>query len=202
MALGGPIRGINYSQLAKAGLAAHKIRTNEEQAGAMTAGYDGRAVANFVLDLCESNGRTVTNLSLQKIVYFCHVWSLIELGRPLIRHKFEAWEFGPVLPYLYREFKNYDRSPIVGKATQLDPTDGKQRLVEYNFDSETNSLLHKIAGFYSRLRAGDLVELSHAQGGPWHAVWNHGGTVNPGMKIDDVKIVEFYSKAVRPFSIQ
>ena len=37
----------------------------------------------------------------------------------------------------------------------------------------------RIAGFYSRLRAGDLVELSHAEGGPWHLVWNHGGNVDP-----------------------
>jgi len=168
----------------------------------MMTGYDGRAVANFVLDYCDSRGRVVTNLALQKIVYFCHVWSLIELGRPLIRHKFEAWEFGPVLPYLYREFRDYDRRPIVGRATQLDPTDGKHRVVAYYFDPETDSLLNRITGFYSQLRAGDLVELGHAQGGPWHAVWNHGGTVNPGMKIDDAKIVEFYSKAARPFSIQ
>ena len=168
----------------------------------MPPAYDGRAIANFILDFCESRGRSVTNLSLQKIVYFCHVWSLIELRRPLIRHKFEAWEFGPVLPYLYREFKSYDRSTIVGRAKQLDPMDGKHRVVEYDFDSETDSLLHRITDFYSQLRTGDLVELSHASGGPWHAVWNHGGTVNPGMKIDDGKIVEFYSKAARPFSIQ
>jgi len=168
----------------------------------MTLVYDGRAVANFVLDLCDSRGRPVTNLSLQKIVYFCHVWSLIELSRPLIRHTFEAWEFGPVLPYLYREFRNYDRAPIVGRARQIDPSDGKYCVVRYSFDPETESLLRQIAGFYSRLRAGDLVELSHAEGGPWHSVWNHGGKVNPGMKIDDVEIVEFYSKVSRPFTIQ
>lgn len=168
----------------------------------MTSGYDGRAIANFILDFCDGQERPVTNLALQKVVYFCHVWSLIELRRPLIRHKFEAWEFGPVLPYLYREFKNYDRAPIVGRARQIDPADGKHRVVRYSFDPETESLLREIAGFYCRLRAGDLVELSHAEGGPWHSVWNHGGNVNPGMKIDDAKIVEFYSKAVRPYSIQ
>jgi len=168
----------------------------------MSQPYDGRAIANYVLDFCHSRGRPVTNLALQKIVYFCHVWSLIELRRPLIRHKFEAWEYGPVLPYLYREFKNYDRLPIVGRATQIDPVDGNQRIVAYNFDSETDLLLREIVNFYSRLRAGDLVDLSHAEGGPWYRVWNHGGTVNPGMKIDDAKIVEFYSRALRPFSLQ
>lgn len=165
-------------------------------------GYDGRAVANFVLDYCDSRCRTVTNLSLQKIVYFCHVWSLIELERPLIRHKFEAWEFGPVLPYLYREFKANNRSPIVNRATQLDPLDGKHRIVAYHFDGPTDSLLHRIVDFYGRVRASDLVELSHAVGGPWHSAWHHRGVVNPGMKIDDSKIVDFYSKAKRPFSIQ
>jgi uncharacterized phage-associated protein len=168
----------------------------------MTEAYDGRAIANYVLDFCDSQGRQMTNLALQKVVYFCHVWSLIELHRPLIRHKFEAWEFGPVLPYLYREFRNYDRFPIAGRATQVDPVDGERRIVRYDFDSRTNSLLKEIVNFYSRLRVGDLVELSHAEGGPWHRVWNHRGTVNPGMKIDDAKIVEFYSKVPRPFLIQ
>lgn len=169
---------------------------------AMTGGYDGRAIANFVLDFCDTQGRGVTNLALQKLVYFCHVWSLIDLGRPLVRHKFEAWEFGPVLPYLYREFRNFDRTPIVGRATRIDPTDGKRQIVAYAFDSATDSLLVRIAPFYSRMRAADLVELSHAEGGPWYCVWHHGGSVNPGMKIDDTSIVAFYSKAVRPFSIQ
>ena len=168
----------------------------------MTNGYDGRAIANFILDFCDRNGRKVTNLGLQKIVYFCHVWSLIDLGRPLIRHKFEAWEYGPVLPYLYREFRGHDRSPIVSRATQIDPVDGKHKIVPYHFDSETKLMLNEIVEFYSRLRASDLVELSHAEGGPWYSVWNHGGRVNPGMKIDDARIQEFYSKAVRPFSVQ
>ena len=96
--------------------------------------YDGRMVANFILDFCEQRGRIVTNLALQKIVYFCHVWSLILLGRALVRHKFEAWEFGPVLPYLYREFKELDRAAINRRATRLDPIDGTKRVAEYRFD--------------------------------------------------------------------
>lgn len=168
----------------------------------MTTAYDGRAIANFVLDFCDSRGRTITNLALQKIVYFCHVWSLIELGRPLIRHKFEAWDFGPVLPYLYQDFKSYDRSPIQGRASKIDPTDGVRRVVNYDFDAETTDLLENIVEFYSRLRASDLVELSHVEGGPWHKVWFHKGIVNPGMKIDDKNITDFYSKAPFPLSIQ
>lgn len=163
---------------------------------------DGRAVANFVLDICDSKGRKLTNLSLQKIVYFCHVWSLIALGRPLIRHKFEAWQFGPVLQYLYREFSIFERDPIVGRAMRIDPNTGIKQEVQYALDPETEELMRKVVDFYSRLSASELVKLSHVERGPWHSIWNHEGNVNPGMKIDDALIKEFYSRIPEPFSVQ
>ena len=164
--------------------------------------YDGRAVANFVLDVCDNAGRPISNLALQKIVYFCHVWSLIELQKPLVRHSFEAWEYGPVLPYLYREFKTFDRSPITTRAKEFDAQSGASRIANYEFDSETRTFLEKVVSFYSQLRASDLVQLSHAEGGPWDAAWNHTGVVNPGMKIKEDSIVSFYSHAFVPFSLQ
>lgn len=165
-------------------------------------GLDGRAVANFVLDFCDARGRGITNLSLQKIVYFCHVWSLIERGQPLLKHQFEAWQYGPVLQYLYREFKNFDDRSISGRATRIDPDTGKREIVPYGFDAGTEALLSRVVDFYSRLRASDLVALSHAKGGPWDEVWNHEGAVNPGMKIAEESIARYYSRVRPPFSIQ
>ena len=163
---------------------------------------DGRAVANFVLDFCDARGRRITNLSLQKIVFFCHVWTLIRLGKPLVRHQFEAWQFGPVLQYLYREFKNFDNHPIVGRAKKIDPRTGNSVTVKYTLDSETEELLSRVVDFYSRLPPADLVQMSHAKGGPWEKVWNHQGRVNPGMKIDNAAIVKFYCKVNFPFVVQ
>ncbi|WP_076401004.1 Panacea domain-containing protein [Insolitispirillum peregrinum] len=163
--------------------------------------FDGRAVANMILDICEDQDRQITNLSLQKIIYFCHVWSLIEIGKPLIKHSFEAWQYGPVLQYLYREFKDFDRRPISSRATKIDPMSGKREKVDYQFDPVTQELIERVVNFYSRLPAGELVELSHAEGGPWHRVWNHGGMVNAGMKIDNEQIREFYAHVVPPYSL-
>lgn len=164
--------------------------------------HDGRAVANFVLDHVETSGRSVTPLALQKIVYFCHVWSLVELRRPLVRHHFEAWEHGPVLQYLYREFKRFGANPIHGRAQQLNFYSGVTERVPYAFDQETVALLNRVVGFYGRLPAGTLVELTHAAGGPWHKVWHHGGSINPGMKIDNRDIERFYSRAPRHETVQ
>jgi uncharacterized phage-associated protein len=164
--------------------------------------YDGKQIANFVLDYCDKKGKRVTNLSLQKIVYFCHVWSLIGLGRPLIRHRFEAWEHGPVLQYVYREFKEFGSEPIEGRAKKLDPHTGGDIVANYEFDAQTQELLERVIDFYSRLTAGQLVDLSHTPGGPWEKVWRHSGRVSPGMLISNEGIVEFYSRVQKPFTVQ
>ena len=116
-------------------------RTEQEQGQIESMAYDGRAVANFILDYCDQRGRPVSHTALQKLVYFCHAWSLVKLHQPLVKQKFEAWDFGPVLPYLYREFKNYDRAPVKTRATRIDPLDGSSRIVDYHFNSETAAFL-------------------------------------------------------------
>ena len=165
-------------------------------------GYDGRAVANYILDFCAARNRPVTNLALQKIIYFCHVWSLIELRQPLIKQDFEAWPLGPVLQHLYREFKDFDKQPIDRRATRIDRRTGESVVADYEFDSDLMELLSRVIDFYSQMRAGDLVEISHVIGGPWDQVWNHSLPVNPGMIIDNELIVEFYSRYRGQFSVQ
>jgi uncharacterized phage-associated protein len=164
--------------------------------------YDGRAVANFVLDQCDAAGLPVTHLALQKLVYFCHVWSLIELGRPLVQHRFEAWQHGPVLQYLYREFSSFGDSPVTTRAAKRNPYTGRAERVQAAFDEATIALLTKVVAIYSRFSASTLRELSHAPGGPWHTVWHNGGKINPGMRIDNCEIERFYSRIRLPVTLQ
>lgn len=177
------------------------LEQNRNKASCMSAN-DGRAIANYILDRCDASGRTVHKTSLLKIIYFCHVWSLIELGRPLIKQQFEAWEYGPVLQYVYRQFKGSENQAINSRAKKFDPNLGQEVAINYEFDEQTKNLLDRVVDFYSRLSASQLVELSHIEDGPWHKVWNHQSRINPGMKIDDNEIREFYSKAIPPYSIQ
>jgi uncharacterized phage-associated protein len=164
--------------------------------------FDGRAVANFVLDRCDADGVAVSHLVLQKLVYFCHVWSLIELGRPLIRQSFEAWEHGPVLQHLFREFKRFGAEPIRGRAQHMNPHNGQREVVSYAFDQPTRTLLTKVVAIYSRFSASTLRELSHAPGGPWYRVWHQSGKINPGMRIENRDIKQFHSRMQWPVTVQ
>jgi uncharacterized phage-associated protein len=183
-------------------LASWRKAATEQSKNEVFMSYDGRAVANFVLDECDAAGVAVTHLALQKIVYFCHVWSLIELGQPLVRQSFEAWEHGPVLQYLYREFKEFGPNPLRDRARQLNPRNGQREVVAYDFAKPTRELLIKVVAIYSRFSASILRELSHAPGGPWDRVWHHRGNINPGMRIDNRDIAQFYSRMSWPVTVQ
>jgi|SRR5690606_2646508 len=164
--------------------------------------YDGRGVANFILDYADNNNVVVTNLALQKLVYFCHAWFMVSTGVPLVRHHFEAWEFGPVLPYLYRDFKHFGEKKIEGRAFKLDLNTGKKIVASIDLCSEKKVVLTDIVRFFSRLSARQLVDYSHVEGGPWHKVWNYEGKINPGMKISNDEIVAFYSSQDRFYTLQ
>lgn len=153
---------------------------------------DGRAIANYVLDRCDGKGRDITNLSLQKIMYFCHAWMLVKYKEPLVRHEFEAWEFGPVLPYVYRDFKVHGDEKITSRALSLNLESGKRELAKIDIPQEKKEFLDSIIDFYGRLSPFDLVKISHVVGGPWDQVWRHAGKVNPGMKINNQTIGDFY----------
>ena len=47
----------------------------------------------------------LTNLKLNKLVYYTQVESLRETGKPLFTDTVEAWDYGPVEPEVYRSFK-------------------------------------------------------------------------------------------------
>lgn len=160
----------------------------------MDHSIDGRLVANFVLAYCEERGWPITNMALQKIVYFCHVWTLVDRDVPLIRHDFEAWEHGPVLPYLYNEFKVFRDKTISIKASKLDPKTGERVFAGTIEDKELREFLRGIVDFYAPIGALELRNISHVENGPWERVWNHRGEVNFGMKISNESIREFYAK--------
>ncbi|PST22266.1 DUF4065 domain-containing protein [Mesorhizobium plurifarium] len=159
--------------------------------------YDVRAVANFVLDIAEAEHREVSNLHINKIVYFLHADFLVAFSRPLVSAKIEAWTHGPVFRELYREFKEYGSSGIAGRASYLDPASGQKRKALYNFSREEEAFLTQLTKRYISMTPSALVAQSHVQGGPWDQTWNHETVTNASMRISDELIKDWYGKAVK-----
>jgi len=150
---------------------------------------DARGVANLMLSLADEAGVALTNLSLQKLVYFAHGLMIVRNDRPLVDGYFEAWEYGPVHPLLYSAFKSAGRSAIVQRAVKRDLRTGSIDVVAVPEDRESRHVIGEVFRALGRQTSTRLVNLSHAKGGPWHEVVNESGTERVlGLRISDMVI--------------
>jgi uncharacterized phage-associated protein len=148
--------------------------------------HDPRGIANLMLDESERVGQRMTNLALQKLLYFAHAIFLIERKRPLVSGYFEAWEYGPVHPTAYQAFKTAGAHPINFRASRLDVVRGTREPIAPPSDPEIIRHIARIVQSYGRMTPGRLVDISHASGAPWHFVVDKGRTSMAfGMRIPD-----------------
>lgn len=159
--------------------------------------YDVRGVANFVLDLAEQERERVSNLRINKIIYFLHVGFLREFGRPLVSAKIEAWDHGPVFREIYHQFKKFGRSEISGRANRVNLATGVYEAANIEIPSDEVNFLTERCCQLLKIPAGMLVEKSHEVGGPWYIARFGQGRVNPGVEITNNLIVEHFSRETR-----
>jgi uncharacterized phage-associated protein len=148
-------------------------------------------VANLLLDEADARRRPLTNLVLQKLLYFAHARFLIEMKCPLLVGYFEAWRLGPVHPTVYQAFKVSGDRAIDFRASRADLLTGARSSSPRPSSPTVSDLLSEIVLSYGRMPAGRLVELSHAPNAPWDFIVNkHETSLAFGMRIPDNVIVE------------
>jgi uncharacterized phage-associated protein len=158
---------------------------------AMSGTYDPRAVANLMLDEADRLGIKITNLALQKLLYFAHGMHLVRTKKPLVSGYFEAWQYGPVHPAAYRAFKDAGSMPIISRASGRDAMTGKPREIQKIQDVDLAALVQQVLNSYGRMSPGRLVDLSHAKDSPWAYIADKARTdVAFGLRIPDAVILD------------
>lgn len=123
------------------------------------------AVAQAFLDLAAHEGLSLTNMKLQKLVFFAHGVHLAAYdGAPLIEDPIRAWDFGPVIPPLYEKLRRF------GKGT-VDPTIAP---TERTLDPEGTGFqaIRSVWEAYKNYDAWALSRITHQPGSPWSKVWS------------------------------
>lgn len=151
---------------------------------------DPRIVANYMLDAAAERGIQLTNLALQKLLFFAHAISLTERRAKLVSGYFEAWHYGPVHPAAYRAFKAAGSEPIRFRAEAFDPVSRQSRPLEVLCDQGIKDICDRVVIQFGGMTAGRLVDITHAKGGPWDFVVSSAeNSANIGLRIPDDIIV-------------
>lgn len=132
--------------------------------------------------ICRQSGWTTTQLAVQKILYLAH---MVHLGRhhvPLVHGQFQAWDYGPVHPVLYRRVKAFGAKPIPNVFH------GRPDVPE----QEANTLREACSELLDKTPA-QLVRNTHWPDGAWAACYVPGARNVP---IPNSAIIDEYEKRV------
>ncbi|MDP9363220.1 MAG: DUF4065 domain-containing protein [Chloroflexota bacterium] len=116
-------------------------------------------VANYFIwraNADEEYGENITNLKLQKLVYYAQGFHLAWYGEPLFPEPIEAWAHGPVVRPLYFEYQRHGANPLQ-TPEGFDPG---------TIDERTRQLLEEVYQVYGQYSAWALRNLTHEEA-PW-----------------------------------
>ena len=104
----------------------------------------------------------VTPLALQKLLYYAQGWHLAAHDEPLFDEEIQAWKYGPVVPLVYRRFRQLGDGRIPRAAIMTNPDGILARPVL--------ELLDWIGDRYGTLSAIELMRRTHNEA-PWREIW-------------------------------
>lgn len=113
-----------------------------------------REIADYFVWFCHENGDFVSNLGLQKYLYYAQGWHLCLYDEALFDDRLEAWVHGPVHPPTYGHFKHNLWNPIGDKVERPE------------LDERVEAHLREVYEAYSGFSGWDLERMTHTEA-PW-----------------------------------
>jgi uncharacterized phage-associated protein len=109
----------------------------------------------FVSLVDEEAGDSITNLKLQKLLYYAQGGHLAYFDEPLFPEPIEAWTHGPVVPAVYRRYKQHGGEPIPIEPVNPD-----------NYNDQVREVLDEVNNVFGQFTASKLRTMTHNEP-PW-----------------------------------
>jgi uncharacterized phage-associated protein len=155
-------------------------------------GYSSLAIARLFLQKAIGENKPITPMKMLKLIFIAHGWHLAFFQKPLIADTIQAWKYGPVIPSVYRYFKEYGSNPVPPSELSILPT------LPPDTEQATKDLLERVWDKYSPLSATQLSSLTHQTGTPWYDVTGGGTSTEKFVQIPDALICQFYKQKLEP----
>lgn len=110
-------------------------------------------VADYFIWLANETGSFISNLKLQKLVYYAQAWHIALHDNPLFEEDFQTWVHGPVIPSLYQKYKPFGWQPILEDVAP-------------DLPEAVSQFLDEVAGEYFACDAYELEQMTHSEA-PW-----------------------------------
>lgn len=148
--------------------------------------YDATIIAYAFVMKGIADGNPLTQMKLQKVVYFAEGLNLALNNTELVREEFQAWKYGPVIPVIYHDYKLYGSSPIM---------DTQWLSFEYfgidlnELDVNTKKIMDDTWKILKDIPGTQLSNWTHLEGSPWSKFYQPGV---PDIIIPKEEIKEYF----------
>lgn len=135
--------------------------------------YSAVAVANaFIKRAKEGMIADLSPMKLQKLLFLAQSWHLkFKDGEPLLDDTFCRWQYGPVIPAVYHEFKQFGSRSVDRYGTFVGPgKGGGYQLLQPNVPESDHcswGIIDEIISVYGGYSGVQLSALTHMPGSAW-----------------------------------
>lgn len=123
--------------------------------------YSALEIARYIINKCTVENSPISNLQLQKILYFLQKEYLVNKDRVLFSDEIQAWQFGPVVPEVYYQYCGFGSMAITMNY-------------EVDVDNEDISIIDGIVNEKRCKNPWDLVSETHVDGKAWATIYRDG----------------------------
>lgn len=150
-------------------------------------------ISRYVINKCNESGNIISNLKLQKILYFIQGNFYRLKDRECFVEDIHAWNYGPVVPEIYREYKHFGSNniPCVKEVYSFNEDTFEFENQEFEmkfFDEDDKKIIDEVVEECQLYSANALVSVTHRQQ-PWKECYRRGCD-----KLIEKKIIEEYFK--------
>jgi len=136
--------------------------------------YSVKDIANKLLVMAEDEGELMTNMKLQKMMYYQQGYHLAYFNEPLFIEEIEAWMYGPVVPDIYSEYREFGKNGLTGD---------KEHVISFIKENE-ETLFAEVMQVYGKFSAIGLMEMTHEEM-PWKTTPTGEGNIIPKSKMQE-----------------
>ena len=156
--------------------------------GGVCMTYEASSVAAYVVNYCIDQGKPVTNLKLQKLLYYIQAAFLVKNDKPIFFDSISPWKYGPVVEDVYFQYRKYVDREITEKITDVDDMYTHPDTNIYEIISEPDQkLINTVINSYMSYSGFDLVDKTHKEK-PWKEANRRKSDI-----IEQEDIKEYYS---------
>ena len=147
--------------------------------------YKAERIADFIICLAQENGDLITNLKLQKLLYYAQAWFLVNNNnQKLFDDDIVAWQYGPVVKSVYERYQYFGRSPII---------------IDCNISTDFEDLsiavkdyLREFCENFLKFSATELVGMTHQE-----LPWNEAVKKGQGSVISTDTMFTYYTRMLQ-----